>query len=196
MIEAYLSLFGFMILMVGTPGPANLLAMLGGSQIGLKSCSGFLLGLAVGKIPLNILIGFGFGVILSENTTLFQIFKYISAVYMIYLASRSWNTKPVNSDNIQQSHQFDFKHGVIVHPLNPKAWVMSALAWSNFAPAIGSFPTQLVSVVFGFAVCQLTLTSLWCWGGSILGRSLPNNQKLMRSMIILTILVVLWAISS
>ena len=115
---------------------------------------------------------------------------------MIYLATRSWNSKPVNTDDIQQSHQFNFKHGIIVHPLNPKAWVMSALAWSNFAPAIGSFPTQLVTVVFGFAICQLTLTSLWCWGGSILGRSLPNNQKLMRSMIILTILVVLWAILS
>ena len=196
MIEAYLSLFGFMVLMVGTPGPANLLAMLGGSQIGFRSCTGFLLGLAVGKIPLNIFIGFGFGVVLSDNPTLFQTFKYISAGYMIYLAARSWNTKSVQVESVQQAHQFHFKQGVIVHPLNPKAWVMSALAWSNFAPAIGSFPTQLVSVVFGFATCQLILTSFWCWGGSILGRTLPNNQKLMRSMIILTVLVVLWAILS
>ncbi len=44
--------------MVGTPGPANLLVMLGGSQIGIRSSIGFIFGLIFGTIALNIFIGY------------------------------------------------------------------------------------------------------------------------------------------
>ena len=49
MLEAYISLYVFIIFVAGTPGPANLLAMLAGSQKGFKSCIGFIIGLVAGK---------------------------------------------------------------------------------------------------------------------------------------------------
>jgi threonine/homoserine/homoserine lactone efflux protein len=194
MLEAYISLYVFIIFVAGTPGPANLLAMLGGSQKGFKSCIGFIIGLVAGKIPLDILVGLGIGIILVEYSTIYTLFKYISAGYMIYLAVITWNKKYVNSNTLQQSHQFSFKHAVIINPLNPKAWIVSSLAWSNFAPAIGDFPIQLIAVVLGFAICHLLFSSLWCWAGKLLGTILPNNIYLNRFMVIITILVVLWAI--
>tara|TARA_B110000116_G_scaffold116805_1_gene101383 strand:+ start:460 stop:1047 length:588 start_codon:yes stop_codon:yes gene_type:complete len=194
MLESYISLFVFIIFVAGTPGPANLLAMLSGSQIGFKSSIGFLIGLVVGKIPLDILVGLGIGVILIEYSNVYTLFKYISAGYMIYLALRSWNTKYVNSSTLQQSHQFSFKHAIIVNPLNPKAWIVSSLAWSNFAPAIGAFPIQLITVVLGFATCHLLFSSLWCWLGKLLGQVLSNNKYMNRFMVIITILVVIWAL--
>jgi threonine/homoserine/homoserine lactone efflux protein len=75
MIDTYLPLLGFMILMVGTPGPANLIVMLGGAQVGIKSCMGFIAGLILGKIALNVFIGFGFAIILSGSPMLQQIFN-------------------------------------------------------------------------------------------------------------------------
>jgi len=196
MIDTYLPLLGFMILMVGTPGPANLIVMLGGAQVGIKSCMGFIAGLILGKIALNVFIGFGFAIILSGSPMLQQIFKYVSAIYMIGLTIRSWNAKTSQSNLLgNATHQFKFKLGLIIHPLNPKAWVMSALAWSNFAPQLGSFPVQLLTVVLGFAICQLFFHSIWCSVGNIIGRTIPNSQNITRTMVILTVLIVIWAVT-
>ena len=56
-MAVYFALLGFIAFMVGTPGPANLLAMLAGVRQGLRGCIGFISGLVFGKILLNLLIG-------------------------------------------------------------------------------------------------------------------------------------------
>ncbi len=85
-----------------------------------------------------------------------------------------------------QDH-FRFRNGLFVHPLNPKAWVMCVLAWGKFAPALGDFSVQLPVIILTFAICQLCLHSLWCWLGTIMGKSLRNNVRLTRAMIISTV---------
>lgn len=196
MNDTYLPLFGFMALMVGTPGPANLIAMLGGAQVGIKSCVGFIAGLILGQMALNLFIGFGFVVILANFPILQQVFKYVSAIYMIWLTIRSWNSKSIGSNLLtNKDHQFKFKLGLIVPLLNPKAWVMGAIAWSNFAPQLGTFQVQLLTVVFGFAMCQLFFHSAWCSVGNIIGRTVPDNQNITRVMVILTVLIVIWAVT-
>ena len=47
-MAAYFALLGFIAFMVGTPGPANLLAMLAGVRQGLRGCIGFISGLVFG----------------------------------------------------------------------------------------------------------------------------------------------------
>jgi len=63
---AFLSLLAFVAFMVGTPGPANLIVMLAGVRQGLRQSFSFILGLIVGKVALNLFIGFGFGLVLAE----------------------------------------------------------------------------------------------------------------------------------
>ena len=70
MISAYtdgffaslISLWMFIIFMVGTPGPANLLMMTIGSQFGMKTAMRFNAGLVSGKICLNVAMAIGVGV--------------------------------------------------------------------------------------------------------------------------------------
>ena len=50
------SLWIFIVLMVGTPGPANLLIMTIGSRYGMGTAMRFNVGLASGKIFLNMAI--------------------------------------------------------------------------------------------------------------------------------------------
>ena len=195
MIETYLPFFGYLLLMVGTPGPANLLVMLGGSQIGIRSSVGFIFGLIFGTIALNIFIGFGINLTVSYSPILHEVFKYLSATYMIWLAIRSWNSRTTQNNFSSKSYQFKFANGLVVPPLNPKAWVMSAVAWSNFAPAFGSVETQLFIIVSGFAASQLVLHTGWCLIGSIIGKTIPNNQNLTRLIIILTVIIVIWAVT-
>ena len=195
-MTAYLALLAFIAFMVGTPGPANLVAMLAGITQGLQGCTGFISGLIVGKIGLNLLIGFGFGVALAADPVLQTAFTYASTVYMIWLAARSWprSANPVRNQHHTSAVKFRFRDGVIVHPLNPKAWVMVVLAWGNFAPALGDFSLQLLVVITGFATFQLVFHSMWCALGAYLGKSFAYDQRLAKFMVILTIIVVLAAL--
>ena len=181
--------------MVGTPGPGNLIVMLAGVRQGLRQSIGFILGLIAGKITLNLFIGFGFGLVLAEAPLLQMLFSYVSAAYMIWLALKSWPVSDADTSNAEpvQDH-FRFRNGLFVHPLNPKAWVMCVLAWGNFAPELGDFSVQLPVVIMTFVICQLCLHSFWCWLGSIMGKSLRNDVRLTRAMIISTVIIVLIAV--
>jgi threonine/homoserine/homoserine lactone efflux protein len=194
-VVAFLSLLAFVAFMVGTPGPANLIVMLAGVRQGLRQSIGFILGLIVGKIALNLFIGFGFGLLLAEAPVGQMLFSYVSAGYMIWLALKSWPANDADTNNAEPAHDhFRFCNGLFVHPLNPKAWAMCVLAWGNFAPDLGDFSVQLPVVILTFVICQLFLHSLWCWLGSIIGKSLRNNVRLTRAMIISTVIIVLIAV--
>jgi threonine/homoserine/homoserine lactone efflux protein len=71
---------------------------------------------------------------------------------------------------------------------------MCVLAWSSFAPDLGNFSVQLPVVILTFAICQLCLHSLWCWLGTIMGKSLRNNVPLTRAIIVSTVIIVLIAV--
>ena len=191
MSEAYLACLTFILFMVATPGPANLLMMIGGAQQGVASCIGFIFGLVCGKICLNLAFGLGFGLFLTDQPLLANGLKFVSAGYMIWLALQSWNDRV--SAGVGHS-PFTFRHGVILHPLNPKAWVMVILAWSQFAPALGPLEVQLVLVTAGFAVIQFVFHTMWCFSGALLQRALPRSRWLTRSMILLTVAIVIWAL--
>ena len=192
---AFFTLLAFVVFMVGTPGPANLILMLAGVRQGLSQCISFILGLIIGKIALNLAIGFGFGIVLAEAPVWQMFLSYVSAGYMVWLALKSWPASDAETTSAEpaQDH-FRFRNGLFVHPLNPKAWVMCVLAWGKFAPALGDFSVQLLVVILTFAICQLCLHSLWCWLGTIMGKSLRNNVRLTRAIIISTVIIVLMAV--
>ena len=191
MIDAYIALMIFIVFMVATPGPANMVLMIGGAQQGVRACFGFIIGVVCGKLLLNLLFGFGFGLFLADQPVLLQVLKFISAGYIIWLALQSWNS---DKEKDGRGKTFTFRYGIIVHPLNPKAWVMVILAWSQFAPGLGSFSTQLLLVVSGFAAVQLIFHTLWCWSGALLQRALPKTPLITRGMVLLTVAIVIWAL--
>lgn len=186
-----LALWLFVIFMVGTPGPANMVAMAAGAQFGLRRSLWFLYGLTAGKFLLNLAMAFGLLVLLSDYPVLQDILKYISASYMLYLAARSWHQ---SGQPQSEASQLGFWQGLFVHPLNPKAWVMSIIAWTEFGPMLGPAITQLIVIPLTFVVVQMVSHTAWCALGELTARALPNNLLLTRSLILLTVAVVLWAV--
>ena len=190
-LSVLFSLWAFIILMVGTPGPANLLAMSAGSQEGFYKCIPFNLGLTLGKIILNTAMGLGLGVLLVNFTTFQTTIKFLGAGYMIYLALKSWNT---NIKNNEGKPNIGWKQGILVHPLNPKAWVMTLIAWTEFGPQLGNFTVQFIVITSSFALTQIFVHNLWSLLGAILSRSLSNSTILSRALILITVAVILWAV--
>ena len=191
MFEHYGALWIFIILMVSTPGPANLLIMSAAAQHGFWRCMPFNLGLIVGKLLLNVAMALGLTALVQQFPTVAKVFALLSAGYMTWLALRGWNAHLQTS---QQNSELRFREGLIVHPLSPKTWVMVVLAFTEFLPPAPSFAEQYLLIPLSFAIAQLVFHSAWCLGGVILQRALGTSALLNRSLAILTVGVVLWAV--
>ena len=81
----------------------------------------------------------------------------------------------------------------IVHPLNPKAWVMVILAWTEFGPHLGSLIQQTIIISLSFAFVQLVLHSLWALS-SVLSWALGTSLWLNRLLVVVTCSVVIWTL--
>ena len=187
----YLALWTFVVFMVSTPGPANMLLMGSGAQHGFIKCVNFMLGLASGKILLNIAIPLGLGLVIGKYPLGTTIFVYVSAGYMSWLALKGWNNHKKLPSEL---NPLTYIHGTLVHPMSPKAWVMSLLAYSQFGPEFNGFFEERMLIPASFLIGQLVFHSLWCFSGVILKTTIGSNGLLNRCLIIITILVVLWAL--
>jgi threonine/homoserine/homoserine lactone efflux protein len=187
----YFPLWGFIILMVSTPGPANLLLMSAGAQRGFQRTLPFLSGLVMGKLALNVAMALGFMTVLLNSPRLLTTLAWISAGYMAYLALRQWTPPP---DSARTSNAMGFLQGLVVHPLSPKTWMMTTLAFSQFAPGFPTEIERLVVVPLSFLVFQVVFHSLWCLAGAALGRIITRSVLVHRGLILVTLVVIAWVL--
>lgn len=189
-METYLPLWGFIAVMVGTPGPANMLIMSAGAQCGYVRSLPFLLGLIIGKLLLNIAVSFGLAAFLFKYPLAVTALSVLSASYMVFLAARGWTPA---KDDAGAKRVLGLPTGMIVHPLNPKAWTMATLAVTQFSANYAAAFEKYLLVPLSFVVAQLVFHSLWCVAGALLKKTLAENILLHRALILLTMAVILWA---
>ena len=191
MFDSYGALWLFIVLMVSTPGPANLLIMTAGAQYGFARCIPFNIGLISGKLLLNVAMALGLTSIVQQYPEIAKVFAVLSVAYMIWLSLRGWNA---HIDTQRPDRELSFRDGVFVHPLSPKAWVMAVLAFSEFMPATPTVAEQYLLIPLSFVLAQLVFHSSWCLAGVMLRRALGASKVLSRGLALLTIAVVLWAL--
>ena len=191
MLDSYGALWLFIVLMVSTPGPANLLIMTAGAQYGFARCIPFNIGLISGKLLLNVAMAFGLTSIVQQYPEIAKVFAVLSVAYMIWLSLRGWSA---HIDAQRPDRELSFRDGVFVHPLSPKAWVMAVLAFSEFMPATPTVAEQYLLIPLSFVLAQLVFHSSWCLAGVMLRRALGASKVLNRGLALLTIAVVLWAL--
>ena len=182
----YIELLLFAAFMVGTPGPANLVIMAAGARYGLRRCMWFLMGLLLGKMLVNLMVGAGFGLVFDRYPIAVQMLKFLSAGVMIWLVLQTLR-KSAGSNEAGLT----LTKGAIVHLVNPKAYAMSILAWSNFAPHIEGYGTRFAAVVFSFMLMQVIFHTSWGFAGQLLHHAMGKVKYLQEILAALTVLVVL-----
>ncbi len=160
----FLSLILFLISMIGSPGPANMLMIASGIKFGFKSSLPFVFGVIFSKQ--FIIWPIALGVVNLSNTSdiLYVFMKYMAATYILYLALKMYNNRIASSEVNELPPTF--LQGLMVHPLNPKAWLMIATASASFVPK-SMTPLEAAMVLAPtFLVVQLILHPTWCFFGS------------------------------
>lgn len=192
-------LIGFAIFacaMVGTPGPANIVLLAAGARFGLRASLPFAAGVILGKQLIIWPIGFGLMTLATSVPWLFTALKWASAAYILYLASRIAMSRIKPGEAGQAAP--GFLPGLIVHPLNPKAWAMITAAFTNFIPdGMATFPATL-TVALVLLSAQCVLQPLWCWGGerlAVLVAGRPAERWVMWGLAGATALSVLYVLA-
>jgi len=183
----------FAAAMVGTPGPANMVALSAGARFGLKACVGLILGLITGKVILNIAMGMGLVAMIRDYPLAFMTAKWASAAYMVWLA---WRIAGSSMVPCEASRPLTFRDGVIVHPLNPKAWAMTLGAFTQFTDAELAWVPQVLGIMAGFAVTQIIFHTLWCAVGDRIASIVAGTARerlLMMVLGLITLTTIVWA---
>lgn len=180
---------------IGTPGPANMALLATGARYGFRRALPFMLGVVFGKQLIIWPIGFGLMELADRAPFVFLGLKYISAAYIIWLAWKVANLRlNVNADNVKAP---GVAAGLIVHPLNPKAWAMIVGSFTAFvAPGTSTFEATATIAVL-LLVCQLLLHPVWTLAGDRIAKTLagtPAEPYLMYTLAGLTVASVLFVL--
>lgn len=180
---------------VGTPGPANMALLATGARYGFRRALPFMLGVAFGKQLIIWPIGFGLMELAERAPFIFMALKYISAAYIIWLAWKVANMRLSTDGSTDNAPSF--AAGLIVHPLNPKAWAMIVGGFTAFvAPETSTFEaTATIAAVL--LACQLLMHPIWTLAGDRIAKTLagtPAEPYLMYTLAALTVASVLFVL--
>ncbi|MEQ6248095.1 LysE family translocator [Sulfitobacter sp. HNIBRBA3233] len=180
---------------VGTPGPANMALLATGARFGFRAALPFVAGVALGKQLIIWPIGFGLMELATRVPWLFTALKYLSAAYIIWLAWKVANLRLGQGD--AGARVPGFAAGLIVHPLNPKAWAMIVGSFTAFIGPDVSTLAATATVACVLLACQIVMHPLWTLGGDALARSVAGTRTepyLMWTLAALTVASVLFVL--
>ena len=195
MLSVIMSFALFALSQVGTPGPANMILLTTGARYGLKRALPFVFGVILGKQIIIWPIGFGLIGFVANVPIIFTVLKVLSALYIIWLSYKIANLR-ISVKDLPKSPP-GFFSGLIVHPLNPKAWGMIITGYTSFISSeIKTLPAILIISCTLIGI-QIILHPLWCWGGqrlALLVKGRGYEKYLMWSLALLTLISVFYAL--
>ena len=195
-----LSLFHFLLLafsQVATPGPANMIMLATGAKYGFRKALPFVFGVIVGKQIIIWPIGFGLLLLNKDYPYIFIFFKYISAGYILWLAWRIANMRI--STKTSNKTAPSFFSGLIVHPINPKAWALITTGFTNFVDPISPVFYSTATVAICLFGVQVVCHPIWTLFGeriAILVSGTVYERYMMLIFATLTVIFVGLAITS
>jgi len=180
---------------VGTPGPANMALLATGARYGFQAALPFVAGVALGKQLVIWPVGFGLMQIADGAPWVFETLKWVSAAYICWLAWKVANLRL--SPGMGVADVPGFWAGLVVHPLNPKAWAMIIAGFTGFV-AHGTPTLQATATIAAILLgCQMLLHPVWTFAGDRIAAKVAGTRGetyLMRTLAALTVLSVLFVL--
>lgn len=180
---------------IGTPGPANMALMATGARFGFRAALPFVAGVALGKQFVIWPVGFGLMELSARAPWVFEVLKYMSAAYILWLAWKVANLRLGQGREVGTPP--GFLAGLIVHPLNPKAWAMIVGGFTAFVAPGTPVLEATATIAAILLACQIILHPLWTLAGDGIAQVVagsPAEPYLMWTLAALTAASVLFVL--
>ena len=195
MSVALTSFIVFAASQIGTPGPANMALMATGARFGFRAALPFVAGVALGKQLVIWPVGFGLMQLADRAPGVFVALKFASAAYIIWLAWKVANLRL--GQGAQREAAPGVLAGLIVHPLNPKAWAMIVGSFTAFIAPDTPVLIATATVAAVLLGCQIVLHPLWTLAGAGIAKTVAGTvweRYLMWTLAALTVASVLFVL--
>ncbi|MES3008737.1 MAG: LysE family translocator [Pseudomonadota bacterium] len=175
--EQLLPLIGFIIAMVATPGPNNLMLMSAGANFGFWRSVPHILGISVGCQILLLAIALGLGQLFDTYPLVVTVLRVAGSLFLLSMALQLLRSSPAGLAKRENVQPLTFWQAALFQWINPKAWMMTITALATFAnPAQFMISTMTIGVLF--LVLGLPLISAWNVGGVALKSWLQQGRRL------------------
>ena len=190
-----LSFIPFAFSQVATPGPANMAMMATGARFGFRAALPFVAGVILGKQLIIWPIGYGIMKVASQIPLLFEILKFLSALYIIWLAWRVANMRLSSGEPSVDAP--GFWSGLLVHPLNPKAWAMILVGFTNFVESDTTTFYATLYIAASLLIIQIICHPIWTLFGDRIAKFIIGKKYervFMWFLALVTVIFVLMAL--
>ncbi len=177
-LDLLLALSAFALVSSITPGPNNLMLMTSGTHFGFRRTLPHMLGVSGGFVLMTILVGLGVAGLFQAFPISFEILKWASVAYLLYLAWHIAIAPPLTEHSGEGSlgrKPMTFLQAALFQWVNPKAWTMALTAVTAYAPKSNPIMgLAIIAVVFG--AINLPMVSIWTMMGVQMRRFLSNPR--------------------
>ncbi len=140
------------ILTIGSPGPATLSIASCAMAHGRRTAFWLSLGILIGGAGWGIAAAAGMGALMLTNAWLFEVIRYFGAIYLLYLAYKSFRNamseKAITMPSVQDPDVRSlFYRGILINLSNPKAILGWGSVYALLVPASAS--VWEIAYVFG-----------------------------------------------
>lgn len=201
MINLTLSLVVFLLPLAYSPGPGNMFFAANGARFGFSYTLAANVGYHVATLVVTLLIGIGYQWVLAVSPEVFLVLKILGVAYILYLAWKLTNANTLAED-INEPPKFwsgfwgRFGEGMILLLLNPKAYLIIVLVFSQFLPADRQNDFRLLFVIAViFTLNNMIAFGVWAYAGDRLAvkfRNKESSNRLNRIFGIILVMVAIW----
>lgn len=177
--EQYLPLVAFTLVMVGTPGPNNLMLMSAGANFGFRRSIPHIFGISIGCQVLLLAIALGLGQLLEAYPQAALLLKACGAMFLLYMAYQLARPRKSKLEVNREIKPLTFLQAALFQWVNPKAWLMLVTVVSTFSNREHFFTSVLIIAVIFFCM-GLPLICAWNIGGVALKSWLQQGQRLLQ----------------
>jgi threonine/homoserine/homoserine lactone efflux protein len=157
---AALSLFAFVASI--TPGPNNIMLLASGVKFGFVRTLPHMFGVGIGFMIMIMAVGLGIDQAFKAFPILYTVLKWVSVVYMVWLAWKIANAGPIKGDASGTEQPMTFLAAALFQWVNPKAWAMILTAVTAYTvPANFLVSLLIMTAIFG----AINIPCISCWTG-------------------------------
>lgn len=194
MFQTIAALIIFLFPLAYSPGPGNMFFAANGARFGFGATIHANIGYHIATWTVTAAIGFGFVASMDQFPQLFVALRIAGSFYVLWIAWRLFTAGALADDH--EAKPASFSDGVILLILNPKAYVIITLMFTQFATQTDM--GQLTAVLLlstVFTLNNLVAFSIWALiGDKIAGifRSPDTAQRLNMMFGVILALVAVW----
>lgn len=187
MLQTALSLIVFLFPLAYSPGPGNMFFAGNGARFGFRATIPASTGYHLATWIVTAAMGLGLVSALDRFPGVFSILRVAGALYVLWIAWKLMRAGTAQAE--MPARPASFVDGVVLLMLNPKAYVIIAVMFTQFLPAAAMPPAarpvgQVVLITTVFTLNNLIAFSVWTLiGDRIAGyfRSAESARNLNRA---------------